>query len=352
MLTELTIENFKGIQTCKIEDLGRINLFIGKNDSGKSTILEAMYYFFQELRAPPTLQQIMSRRADVSVSGRELWFKYRQESPISFSVTFSSLKLVLTVTFEKRTGYFTSVFTQESVSNGMGTGRRVLRGTTYRGTDFAMTNSYGAMTENLHADDNLKAALLDYSTGMELIDCTLKSKTTVIEDILSVLKITSEDEKFGEVLNDIYGKGKEWEFMPTLANDREKRLAIKEGNQLTYFSDFGDGLRCCVGILGTAISSVNTALFIEEIESHQHYGSLSKLLSHLVKIARENKLQVFLTTHSIDIWNSLSRGVYVDDQKREKEEFRCFLMERDMETGKVTIEQTDDYQKITKALGN
>ncbi len=142
---------------------------------------------------------------------------------------------------------------------------------------------------------------------------------------------------FGEILNDIYGlKRNVWEFMPQIENPEQKRLSIKESGQLKYFSDFGDGFRCCVGILGTALSLKNTVLFIEEIESHQHSGSISKLIRHLVEIARENNLQVFLSTHSLDVWESLTRGVYKDTDK-EKEEFRCLLIERDTETGKVSM---------------
>jgi AAA15 family ATPase/GTPase len=121
--------------------------------------------------------------------------------------------------------------------------------------------------------------------------------------------------------------------------------------ELTYFSDFGDGLRYCVGILATAMNLRNTALLIEEIESHQHSGSLRKLIRHLVEIARENNLQIFLSTHSYGVWNSLARGVYLEDVETEKQEFRCFLVERDMETGKTTVETTDDVQKINAALG-
>jgi predicted ATP-dependent endonuclease of OLD family len=100
----------------------------------------------------------------------------------------------------------------------------------------------------------------------------------------------------------------------------------------------------------TAMSARNTVLFIEEIESHQHSGSLSKLIGHLVDVARENNLQIFLSTHSKDVWESLSRGVYVDDARKQDEEFRCLVIERDPETGKVAVERTDDLQKTTRAL--
>jgi predicted ATPase len=159
---------------------------------------------------------------------------------------------------------------------------------------------------------------------------------------MAQLKISGEDAEFGAMLNDVYGKGNEWKFVPHADRPEESRLALREAGKLTYLADFGDGFRCSVGILGTLATLKNTAVFIEEIESHQHAASISKLIRHLVKIARTNNLQIFLSTHSKDVSESLARGVYVEEADKEKEEFRCLLLERDIGTEKVTVENTDD----------
>jgi AAA15 family ATPase/GTPase len=348
MLTELRIQKFKGIGSCDVKDPARVNLFIGKNDSGKSTILEAVYYLFRELYAPPQLQAIMSKRSNVFVGGSELWFNYDTSSQVVITAVFDGVRLdwKITAKSEPRETYIASSLFAGKV-------QVILLGETrYSGITFSMTmSSGGTMIGNIRERQEFKDGLTQYASNMSFIDCTLKSHTREIERILARFKrVPALESKFGEMLDDIYGKGKEWQFIPQLENTEERRLAIKEAGQLKYFSGFGDGLRCCVGILGTAMSVKNTAIFIEEIESHQHSGSLSKMLRHLVEIARENDLQIFLSTHSKDAWESLVRGVYVEDEKREKEEFRCFLVERDAESGKVTAESTDDLQKITEAL--
>lgn len=356
MLTRLKIQNFKGIQTCDVKDLRRVNLLVGKNDSGKSTILEAAYHMFQELHSPPILNRIMSRRTNVFTGGNELWFRYEMNTPIIISAWFDSpprpLRFEWKVSWDESTAQIISHFIcdishPKKPVKGIHLGR-----TQYVGTDFSHGISMsGNSIDALPLSQSIKKKVLQYALNMSLIDCSLKSDTNEIERALGWLKIKGKDVEFGKILNDIYGKGKEWEFMPHPDNPDEKRLAIREAGGLTYFSDFGDGLRYCVGILGTAVNRENTALFIEEIESHQHSGSLRKLIKHLVEIVRKNNLQVLLSTHSNDVWNSLVRGVYLDDAETEKKEFRCFLVERDEETGKTTAESTDDVQKITAALG-
>ena len=44
MLQQIKIQNFKGVKSGKVADLRNVNLFVGKNDSGKSTIFEATYH--------------------------------------------------------------------------------------------------------------------------------------------------------------------------------------------------------------------------------------------------------------------------------------------------------------------
>lgn len=43
MIDSTKIENFRGIHRSKIEGLTRVNLFFGKNNCGKSSLLEALF---------------------------------------------------------------------------------------------------------------------------------------------------------------------------------------------------------------------------------------------------------------------------------------------------------------------
>ena len=43
-LKELTLKNFKQFEKAVFKDFGKINIFFGNNNCGKSTILEAILY--------------------------------------------------------------------------------------------------------------------------------------------------------------------------------------------------------------------------------------------------------------------------------------------------------------------
>ncbi len=46
MLEKLKIENFRCFKSFELNHLSRVNLVVGKNNSGKTTILEAIKLFF------------------------------------------------------------------------------------------------------------------------------------------------------------------------------------------------------------------------------------------------------------------------------------------------------------------
>jgi AAA15 family ATPase/GTPase len=42
LIKELSIANFRGIRESKLSDLAQVNILVGKNNTGKSTVLEAL----------------------------------------------------------------------------------------------------------------------------------------------------------------------------------------------------------------------------------------------------------------------------------------------------------------------
>ena len=45
MINHIKIERLRGIKTCALEDFGRFNIFLGHNNCGKTTVLEALYLY-------------------------------------------------------------------------------------------------------------------------------------------------------------------------------------------------------------------------------------------------------------------------------------------------------------------
>ena len=65
MLQSLKIEGFRGFQSFEMANLGRINLLVGKNNSGKTSILEAILIYVSKFDIGK-IQKILDPRGEYS----------------------------------------------------------------------------------------------------------------------------------------------------------------------------------------------------------------------------------------------------------------------------------------------
>ncbi|MFX0097826.1 MAG: AAA family ATPase [Candidatus Hodarchaeota archaeon] len=96
LITNVEIQNFKGIKQCNIEQIRRINFFIGKNDACKSTILESIYFTLME-SIEGRLGGILGRRSNVFFGAKELWYNYQIGNPIRIETEFQKAKLIMEI---------------------------------------------------------------------------------------------------------------------------------------------------------------------------------------------------------------------------------------------------------------
>ena len=50
MITNITIDNFRQFDHLEVKDLKRINFLVGKNNCGKTTVLEALFWSLSPLK--------------------------------------------------------------------------------------------------------------------------------------------------------------------------------------------------------------------------------------------------------------------------------------------------------------
>ena len=60
ILQRLTIKNFRGFDSLEIDGFSKINLFVGKNNSGKTSVLESIFLVIgmSNPMLPNTINQI------------------------------------------------------------------------------------------------------------------------------------------------------------------------------------------------------------------------------------------------------------------------------------------------------
>ena len=72
ILNSLEISNFRGFRHLQIERLGRVNLIVGKNNVGKSNLLEALQMYARRASAPTIISEVMETSKEIRQPSKEI----------------------------------------------------------------------------------------------------------------------------------------------------------------------------------------------------------------------------------------------------------------------------------------
>jgi|Deesub1362A_J573_1020465.scaffolds.fasta_scaffold01443_15 AAA15 family ATPase/GTPase len=342
LVNTIEIANFKGIRSCKIEDLKQINLFIGGNNSGKSTILEAIYSVCKETVGTELPFALRRRTEGRNISARDLWYGYDLKNDVMVRLRFDN-DVALKMTLKYQQQEVLSFIHQE-----------------YGGRETRIKhNTYGGLVNLPHRGTSVSGVgvppeweeIYAYSNSAIFLDPAIKTKSITIESsYLNKLKLSGKDPEVVRAFKEIYGTGENLEYIPHPDLPSEHRATLLMDERKIFLDNLGDGPRYGLVILAAAQNLTNTALFIEEIETHQHPGAIKKLVNNLIEIARTNNLQLFITTHSFDVWRYLYYYYSEHDEiDVRKKEFRTFHI-RYHSDGKVEATIEDNVQKIKEDI--
>jgi AAA15 family ATPase/GTPase len=77
-------------------------------------------------------------------------------------------------------------------------------------------------------------------------------------------------------------------------------LKINDKIKFLPYEYYGDGFKSLLTIITGLIQAKNGILLIEEVENHLHPGYINIIVEAIFQLSKEYKVQVFMTTHSFD----------------------------------------------------
>jgi AAA15 family ATPase/GTPase len=309
MLSKIKIENFKGIKYCEISDLGKVNVFVGRNNSGKSSILDALClirsafnpWLFNEL-----IPHLLLRRKAVERSMyvlRNFWYNYDTTQRIKFNLEFKSgEKLNIEILFRNDTDLEILL---EDPSGIMG---RLINGKYFGGVFIRLDGIISS--QGKIKDIALRYPHIDtFLSEIVLIDDYLARKLELLEiNVFNRIYEQRRDKKLAKKLNEVYNvEAETLTYIPISPAPQKFRLSVLTKDSYLHIDDMGDGTKYAMIILSLGLLLKDTAFLVEEVESHQHSGAITKFILKLVEIANQQNVQLYLTTHSIEVLNVLSQ---------------------------------------------
>jgi len=103
MIVGVEIRGFRGLRECVLEGLARVTILVGRNGSGKSSILEALYLVSaavepeDPIRKTSKLDYVVRRRGgrgDWKTARKFLWYMGNTRKPIEVTIDFKGRNTV------------------------------------------------------------------------------------------------------------------------------------------------------------------------------------------------------------------------------------------------------------------
>lgn len=286
MLDSLHIKNFRCFEDLTIESLGRVNLIVGKNSTGKSTVLEALSIYAARGRTY-AFDKVLSHRNEF-FHNREERFKYlffhnQLPNTIENSLIIEDAKNEdgVCIIYDKDNGKFINGFHDK---NGI--------------TD--------------HSDWKLK--VIEYSYQFVTTDLLSEDYLAYLWDEVI---LSSEDEEIKKSLQIIIPDLANLVFIKSQNEDSTERFAIikiKNTARGIPLKNFGEGASRLLQIFLHALQAKNGFLLIDEFENGLHYSIQEEVWEKLFKLAKELNIQIFATTHSQDAIKAFSKVALADKE--------------------------------------
>ncbi|MFP4190433.1 MAG: AAA family ATPase [Candidatus Hydrogenedentota bacterium] len=326
MIHSLSLTNYRGFDTYRLEGLGPVNLIVGKNNSGKTSVLEAVH-FLASGGDPSVLAQIALLRGETVFFGEDTESLKREAPEVSHFFWGHSLDLGSEFSIGADNGLSpltVRVIQAKLVSESQ---QRLFDRFGESAAAFSLRVGGGANGEGEEPDSWLvseEGALLELVYPYHR---PRRMRHKAGPSIQYIAPESLEPRSMSDMWDRVLAEGRESEVieaMRILEGDiadivfltgANARRASGQGGILAGFRNtkgrlplgsLGEGIRRLLALSLSLIHSADGILLIDEIDTGLHWGVMQDMWQLVVRTAMDSNVQVFATTHSLDCLRGLA----------------------------------------------
>jgi energy-coupling factor transporter ATP-binding protein EcfA2 len=324
VITSIYVENLRGVKRCVVNNLTHVNIFIGRNGAGKSTLLEAIYMASAWARPLDIIKgvskflYVVTRRRG-HVDARYGWEIYSKYKDMLWFNKYINEEIQIALNFGEKKMEFRLMYSQPQPPHAPPADGPALWLVVAQGSNviyYQRPDSFWSpVTKSTpplpfselqkRVEDELRQEL-EFLEGVLLLDSRLTPRDLeqriwpqLLDRRLDTLIVEMLREEYEVDVHDITYKPVGGEYV----------LALKLKNTTVEIDALGDGARAAVMYASPLALVKDTAVLMEDPEAHQHPAGLKAFMSFALKIAKRQNLQLFITTHSIELINIIKQLV-------------------------------------------
>jgi len=335
MFKKIMIENFRGIRHIEIDNLERINLFVGKNNSGKSTVLEAIFLNIGAMNSelPLRINAFRNYERIDDMTFRSFFHNLEVNKPIRIYSEIINPKqareLTIKPLFMRKTNGKVIKIEDILLGEDSSESKQVIDGLEHRLKLWKNSNNKQKEYKAFLKQKGIGVEVIQPNNYSESIFGIILAPRILPKDNakrLARIQFEKREKKLVEILNAIEPQLQDIVILDNnfIFGDIGKKYRIP-------ISLLGDGINRLLTILLAIYESPNNIVLIDEIENGFHHKSLSVLWKAIFSASKELNVQIFATTHS---WENVITFAKVAQEINE-ESYRLYRIESKAEQNKI-----------------
>lgn len=345
MITSLKLENFKSLELFELTNIKPIVLLSGRNNSGKTTVLESLFLFLDH-RSPESFIKLNNFRGISQPITNLIWESLFRNmdvnKPMSIAVIDDEIETILSYTADKN--YVPSDASMHpDVLNRFVSAAKMSYSLKYSllQKNYEEIGHFTISGAGILGNNSVKNGQNSIEMKhAQFINNMIVTNDASINDWFGQIELSGNKERIVEILKIIEPKITDIRSIsiggqPILyANVADKMLPLKL---------CGDGINRLLYIVASIMENPNSVIFIDEIETGFHYSLYSKIWEIIAKISKENHCQIFVSTHSIECINGAVEGI------KRAEVITDFVYYR-LDRNGHTVANRFDYEMLSDAI--
>lgn len=316
MLTDFTIRHFRGIKECSLEDLKRFNIFVGYNNCGKSSVLEAIYIYTSGLQ--PT--------SSFAVNRMRHYFKINEDA---VKLNFFNLDTSVPIVFQESEIHKMSISYWEKLLSDVDFSTK--------SKDINVEKEYGLLTSlqiknrktevriSFRDDEKGKGRMTGVATASGFPPVGYVNPIAFYDDVARFYATVLEHKEEQFIVEALQ------EIEPTIRDlvliDNVIMADVGLSRRIPI-QVLGDGIKKILSILLFIYQEKNGVLMIDEVDNGLHYKSMPTLWKTILHCADKFKVQLFITTHNIDSLQALKCVLEKDNYSSLQKDIRVYTLRK------------------------